>query len=253
MKNNYELFHSKYNRSTQIDETFCRIANTEGFESAVQYLIECGATKLYYEDYIIEYIINECTKSTNTPEKKEELLKSLLTRKYVKKAYIEHNSEFNLPEIIIETSEETINVIEFSKISNKIKEMIPFIETDGRMGKCFDLSYLTCINLGKPNELVTGHIYGYSDKSPFLHSWVETTLKGKEYVIDATRNAIINKEGYYLLKHAEPIAKISDDTIRQDIHKYKGILNKISAEIYFVFRDEIIRDLQRNEGLFDER
>lgn len=252
MKNYYQLFHDKFTTSTELDEEFVRIYNTEGATSATNYLIKNGVTKLYDEFYKIEYVINECTKSENTIQQKEELLDKLKSRKCILNAQIGYDEKFKLPQYVIETIEGKIEAIEFSKINPEIKEIMPYIETDERMGKCFGIAYDISINLGVPNNIVTGYVYGYTDKSQFLHSWVEANIKGEEYVIDGTRNAIINKDGYYLLKHAEPINKISYETMRQDVHKYEGALNEVPLEAYFVFRDEIIRDLERNERLFDE-
>ena len=96
---------------------------------------------------------------------------------------------------------------------------------------------------------MTGYIYGYSDKSKFLHSWVESTINDEEYVIDGTLNAMINKDGYYLMQHAKPITKISDSVLKSDIKNYVNEMQSIPLEVYYVFRDEIVNDLEKNQSI----
>lgn len=53
---------------------------------------------------------------------------------------------------------------------------------------------------------------------------------------------MINKEGYYLLKHAQPITKINDDTFQRDLEDHLDKLEGLPLELYFVYRAEIIND-----------
>ena len=88
--------------------------------------------------------------------------------------------------------------------------------------------------------MVIGFVYGYSDKSKYIHSWIELEYRGEEYVIDCTLNAMINKEGYYLIQHAEPITKVGNEMIKSDIkNHYEKVIN-FPFEIYLVYRDLII-------------
>ena len=136
-----------------------------------------------------------------------------------------------------------------SQYKTKIKRIIPNIEDESRFGNCYIYAYYISVGLPLPNNLVTGYIYGYSDKSKFLHSWIETNIKGEEFVIDATLNAVINKDGYYLMQHAKPINKISSQTLKEDLKNYEIIDNKnIPIELYYVFRDEIIKDLEKRNN-----
>ena len=116
---------------------------------------------------------------------------------------------------------------------------------------CFVKALRIATHLGIENSIVTGYCYGYSDKSRFLHSFVETTLDGKEVVIDGTLNAIMNKDGYYALRHIKPLTKISNQTLQEDKENYLYKIEKFPPEVYFVFRDEIIRDFEKNDELFD--
>lgn len=102
------------------------------------------------------------------------------------------------------------------------------------------------LSLNFPNEVVTGFIYGISDKVKYLHSWIEFNKDGNEYVIDYTMNVIMNKEGYYFIRQAEELSRISNQDILFD--------SKISinSKVYLVFRHEIMKELEKNSFLFPD-
>lgn len=254
MKNYEELFHERFDKGQKIDNTFVDICNVEGLKNGIKYLQEIGATCLMYEDFHIKYALSQWTKNTLASEEKREFLNDLKRFKdYVIDVDIETNNVCNLPEVVITTKEGEVRALQFSAIVPQVKEFFPFIETDERFGKCYDFAYNISLNLGKANEIVTGYIYGYSDKAEFLHSWVEVTLRGEEYVIDGTLNAMINKKGYYLMQHAKPINRISDDTLRSDIKNYLASIERLPLEVYYVFRDEIVKDLKKNKEVFGKK
>ena len=55
---------------------------------------------------------------------------------------------------------------------------------------------------------------------------------------------MINKEGYYLLKHAQPRTKIPDEVLQSDLENHLDKLQGLPFEIYLVYRDEIINGLE---------
>ena len=252
MKSYNELFYERFHKSQEIDEEFARILNEKGLLEAINYLKNIGATTLDMNNYQIKYRISEWTKNKASNKEKESFIYELLQLKdYIKNINISKNNKFNLPELSIETTKGTIRAIQFSSIAPKCKEKLPFIETDERHGKCYDMAREISLNLGISNNIVTGYIYGYTDKSQFLHSWIETTQKGEEYVIDGTLNALINKKGYYFMQHAKPITRISNQTFANDIKKYLDKVEEIPIEVYYVFRDEIIKAFQENDEIFE--
>lgn len=251
MKNYNELFQNRFKKSQVIDEKFAELSNTEGLESGINYLKQIGATKLDMDNYDIKYRISEWTSNKLSNHEKINFLNELKNLKdYVIDVNIETNDKFNLPEVIVKTTDGAIRAIQFSSVVPKVKEMFPFIENNQRWGKCFEFAYYISMNLGLSNEIVIGYIYGYSDQSKFLHSWVETTIKGEKYVIDGTLNAMINKQGYYLMQHAKPITIISDSVLKKDIDDYLEKIQSIPLEVYYVFRNEIINDLEKNQEIF---
>lgn len=251
MKSYNELFHDRFHKSSEIDAKFINIYKTKGLKDAIEYLKDIGATELDMDNYNIKCKISEWTKNALSNDEKIQLLYKLkFLEDYVLDVNIENSEEFNLPQVVIKTSKGIIQAIQFSSLIPEVKKKFPFIESEERFGNCYDFAYHISLNLGIANEIVTGYIYGYSDKSKFLHSWIEVTIKGKEYVIDGTLNAIINKQGYYLMQHAKPITKINSTTFRNDIKNYMVKIQAIPPEVYFVFRNEIIADLEKNQNIF---
>ena len=247
MKNYNELFNTRFKTSQQIDEKFAELFNTSGLKEGIKYLKQVGATELDMDNYNIKYRISEWTKDSLSNKEKIAFLNELRDLgDYILDIKVEKNEKFNLPEVKIETTKGIIQAIQFSSVAPEVKNLFPFIESDKRFGNCYDFAYNISLNLGVPNQIVTGYIYGYSDKSKFLHSWVESNIKGEEYVIDGTLNAMINKEGYYLMQHAKPITKISDSVLKSDIKNHLDVMQTIPLEVYYVFRDEIVNDLKRN-------
>lgn len=247
MKNYNELFNTRFKTSQKIDEKFAELFNTSGLKEGIKYLKQVGATELDMDNYNIKYRISEWTKDSLSDKEKIAFLNELRDLgDYILDIKVEKNEKFNLPEVKIETTKGIIQAIQFSSVAPEVKNLFPFIESDKRFGNCYDFAYNISLNLGVPNQIVTGYIYGYSDKSKFLHSWVESTINDEEYVIDGTLNAMINKEGYYLMQHAKPITKISDSVLKSDIKNHLDVMQTIPIEVYYVFRDEIVNDLERN-------
>lgn len=251
MKNYNELFNTRFKTSQQIDEKFAELFNTSGLKEGIKYLKQVGATELDMDNYNIKYRISEWTKDSLSNKEKIAFLNELRDLgDYILDIKVEKNEKFNLPEVKIETTKGIIQALQFSSVSPEVKKLFPFIENNERFGNCYDFAYNISLNLGVPNQIVTGYIYGYSDKSEFLHSWIETTIKDEEYVIDGTLNAMINKQGYYLMQHAKPITKIDDSTLKSDLKNYVNEMQSIPLEVYYVFRDEIVNDLGKNKEAF---
>ena len=258
MEDYKKLFHERYILSDEIDHKFTEIREKEGTQKAIEYLKEMGAEWIDIENQLITLAINDFTKDCYTNNQKERKIKALRDGKYVKKSGVKKNPIFKKNEAFFETSNGIITAMPFSSIAKGVKNVFPYIETSEREGKCYTMSYgvSLCLGGGQQNDVVTGLIYGYSSKSKFLHSWVETNIGGKDYVIDSVLNAVINKEGYYAMKHAKELNRIDYKTLKADSDKYfNGKLdeNQIPLEMYLTFRDEVIRDLEKNEQLFDER
>lgn len=251
MKSYKELFEKEFKTSQQIDETFAKICNEQGFRKGIEYLKSINCEWLDYDGYTILYTINELTKASITDEEKRKLLERISSQKDVLETKIEKNDKFKISQIVIKKKDYEIRAMQLSKLLPNAMELLPDLEDDRRAGTCFDKAYHISLNLGVPNDIVTGYCYGYTDKSKFLHSFIETKLKDEEVVIDGTLNAIFNKEGYYKLRHIEPITRISNKTLENDIERYLKSFKTISPEVYYIFRDEMIKDFEKNSDVFE--
>lgn len=160
MKSYNELFNDRFSKSQEIDEKFAELTNTEGLRSGINYLKQIGATTLDMDHYNIKYRISEWTKDTLSSQEKINFLNELKSLKdYIINVNIEINTKFNLPEVVIETTKGIIRAIQFSSFAPEVKKLFPFIENDQRFGNCYDFAYDISLNLGLPNQIVTGYIY----------------------------------------------------------------------------------------------
>ena len=251
VKSYSELFEKEFHTSQQIDDTFAKICNEQGFKKGVEYLKSINCKWLDYDRYDILYTINEWTKRITSEEEKNKLFERISRQEDVIEVKTEINDKLKIPQLVIKRKDFEMKVIQFSKLIPDTIKVLPDLEDDSRKGTCFTKAYNIALNLGIKNDIVTGYCYGYTDKSKFLHSWIETKLKGEEVVIDGTLNAIFNKEGFYKLRHIAPLTRISNETLKSDIEKYLNNFKTISPEVYYVFRDEIIKDFERNSEVFE--
>ena len=171
------------------------------------------------EDYTISIYLNEYTSTTSPEEEKEKLINLLRSwDDYIKRI------DVNQTAVTIETNKGIVTASVLSDIIPELNDDECDIQTSARIKKCHQKSLEISNRLGIPNEVVTGYTYGISDKLKWLHSWIECNIKGNEYVIDYTMNALINKEGYYMIKKAEPLSRISNVDLVND----KKMLNKFA-------------------------
>jgi len=256
---NYDLFFNiEYDKSTKIDETIAEYYSQEDYEGLLNYLKKVGCRYLYTDNYSILYTISEFTTKESNSAKIKRMLENILQQEDVHKAQIELDEKTNLPKIVIKRDDCTIEALSLSKYYPASLKSLPDLESKKRFTTCFETAYEIAQHLKADNEIVSGHIFGYTDKSRYAHSWVETTLNDKEVVIDGIFNAIFNKEGYYALTTAEPLSRISRNNLRTDSKNYIEELaqsedNTIPKELYYYFRDELIKELDKNQQIFKNR
>lgn len=97
------------------------------------------------------------------------------------------------------------------------------------------------------SRIVTGYITVGNQK--VLHSVIEYEHDGKNIVLDWTRNLKITKEQYIELTEFVELSSFEGRKVIDDIEIIFGNLN-IGVKLYVVFRDELIRDMQRNPYIF---
>lgn len=193
-------------------------ALAKGNKETILQLLHNGG-ELYLDEYSIYHAFTRLShRSTNTnidlkintDTQEEKILEEIQHCKIVKNLVHTQHS------IFLET---TFHPIECFKLSDR------FPNLKNTVGKCFSIhpsastaqfqSEYVSQMIGVPNHVVSGYIYGITSKSKSPYTWVEFKNKHQqEYVIDYEANLILNKEGFYYLRHAEPLKKVSSGDIK---------------------------------------
>lgn len=139
-------------------------------------------------------------------------------------------------------------IITFDKISNYIgdKKLIKELTSKKRYGKCHSRS-MDISPYIEDSRIVTGYITIENKK--VLHSVIEYEYDGKTIVLDWTRNLKITKEQYIELTKFVELSSFEGKKVIDDIDIIFRNLN-IGSKTYVVFRDELIRDMQKNKHVF---
>lgn len=111
-----------------------------------------------------------------------------------------------------------------------------------RYGKCHEMSLLLATNI-KGSTVVTGYIN--IDSVKVLHSVIKIFRSGDSYILDYTKNIMMKEKQYLELYGFKAIAIIPGTVIKSDYKKISGKI-AVGQVIYTVFRDEIIKDMQKN-------
>lgn len=113
-----------------------------------------------------------------------------------------------------------------------------------RYGSCHHASVGMCLNLPHKNsKILTGYI-NYSD-CRILHSVYYYEEDGIEIIYDYTKNIMMRKDDYFRLTNFKLINEIEREKLIED----KNFIcnSNISVKAYMVFRDEMMRDIKKNE------
>lgn len=120
----------------------------------------------------------------------------------------------------------------------ELKRYLTDIENRTRVKKCHPYSVVLANFLEINNSdnackisLVTDRIYQLSHKAKFLHSWVEVEIDGNCYVLDSTKNLIIDRDAYYEICHVQQPEKVDSKQLLKD---YKLIRKLTDYDEYLV-------------------
>ena len=232
--------YEKANRESQKwDMTYQQLSKSNDVMAFVKHMQT--AKEFYFDDAYICGIIKKFTYADTPEEKKISLIHTYLTNNTIASV-----SQEGLTTIFVKPDNTRI---EFRTLTEQMPNLRAKeeLESQGRMERC----HQGCLNLSEfefnfPHDVVTGYTHGISDKSEYLHTWIETVDDGKEVVIDYTMNAIINKDAYYKFMHIIPLARISGENVKTDmplIFKSKKFRN-IDNRMYLLFRDEIMAEIE---------
>ena len=96
------------------------------------------------------------------------------------------------------------------------------------------------------NEIRTGLTQKSSSQKDEVRV-MKAMLNDRDYVVDVYNNTIINKDGFYYMKHPKIINCINNKDLKNDKTFIKELKNlKHFLEIYLSSRNEITKDLQKN-------
>lgn len=122
------------------------------------------------------------------------------------------------------------------------------LRTINRYGGCMTLSIdlaLMAASSGNKVNILTGYTNTYGNRN--IHTVVEYIRNDKSYIMDATKNLIMDKENYFYLTNFELISEVDNFTMSKDFKKVKGM--NLYTKPYFVFRDEIMEDMNKIKTL----
>ena len=244
------LFDKPNNKSTDIDLNFIRIFNRHGlkedYKNCLRYL---GAKNNYFKDYLIHALVHFY--SIRDFDKKFEILKYRILNEY-------KNVKINIVDgqLDIKTNNYEIHARKLNSFIPSINELFDGIDIESlnRVGKCHEESFLISKNIDYPNKLVTSYVYGSTELSKLLHTFVEIDISGNEFVLDPTINIIMNKDGFYKMNHIgqkDIISIIDNENLKEDMNKYSKLFKNLDINYrdYEVFRDEIINEFnEKNRG-----
>ncbi len=183
------------------------------------------ANHLYFDEYFIYSTITKLNNNEFSEDEKNKLIDSFNKSRIVK--FTSKQNDY----ISINTR---ANCIKVAKLSDIVPETLNDKNSKGSVVRKdkFSSEYISQL-LAFPNSIVTGYVYGISDKSKKMHTWVEfKNNNNQEFVIDYDDNTVYNKEGFYFLKHVEPLKKVSSDDLKGKSSVSKaGSASEVSNEI----------------------
>ena len=186
------------------------------------------AKNVYLDEYYIDNSIYELYNLDLSKEKQEKLLQGIKSCKIVNDVKLKKDS------ISIKTSSTPIMISKLSDIIPDIKNINASDIKENVVNRSDYRSEYISQCLSFPNSIVTGYTYGIADRAKRIDTWVEfKNNHNQEFVIFPDSNTVYNKEGFYFLKHAEPLKKVSSDDIKGKtaVGKSAGSISEINPEI----------------------
>ncbi len=140
-----------------------------------------------------------------------------------------------------EYKDENIEV-EFEKLSSflKSKKYKEELESEKRYRKCFDMAFILSSAI-KDSKITTGYIK--------LGKRIFHTLVEKDgYIFDWTHNLVMKKEDYIKITKFTELSSFYGKDFADDIKLISGNI-PLSLPVYYLFRDEIMSNLEKNKDI----
>ncbi len=220
----YESYKSFSLEDKMWNQSFYDASKNRDKKKIFELLSKAG--NVYLDEYSIDHSIFELYNANLSAEKKEKVLENLKNNKIVEDIVEQNNT------ISIKTASTVIKTSKLSDIIPGIENVEPSNKKENVVDKsCYRSEYISQM-LSFPNSIVTGYTYGIADKAKSLSTWVEfKNNKNQEFVVFPDSNTVYNKEGFYFLKHAEPLKKASGDDLRgkTSVGKSSGSYTELGA------------------------
>ncbi len=211
----YESYKFFPQEERQWNQSFLDATKNKDKKKVFELLRQAG--EVYLDEYYIDHSILELNHKGISKEKREKVLKGLKNCKIVKDVAEQKDA------ISIKTVKTPIMVSRLSDIIPGIEDVTPSNKKENVVNKSVYRSEYISQMLTFPNSVVTGYTYGIADKAKSIDTWVEfKNNKNQEFVVFPDSNTVYNKEGFYFLKHAEPIKKVASDDLRGKSSVGKG-------------------------------
>lgn len=242
-KSTFQWFYQAEEESIKWEKEAFRLNNLNDDDAEIKFW---QGAKNYFTEYCMRSYINQVFAFDGNPDGID-YLKKILTDNGILVAQTQNSITFNY-------YDRQFVVDKLSGCSAVIAKEFPQIERiRDRAGECHQLSLNTALILKKDATIATGYTYGLSDKARYMHSWVEFTQNGKKYAIDPTLNAVFKIENFYDLFHAEKLTALSWKQVKEDYYWLRH-MSDLDYKEYFIFHDEIKRDIEKKpKSFWDEK
>ena len=220
----YESYKSFSLEDRQWNQSFIEATKNKDKKKVFELLRQ--ANNVYLDEYYIDHSIYELNNEKLSEEKREEILDGLKNCKIVKGIAEQKDA------ISIKTASTPIMISKLSNIIPGIQDVTPSNRNENVVNKSVYRSEYISQMLTFPNSVVTGYTYGIADKAKSVDTWVEfKNNKNQEFVVFPDTNTVYNKEGFYFLKHAEPLKKVNSDDLKgkTSVGKSSGSYNELGA------------------------
>jgi len=222
----YESYKTFSSEDRQWNQSFIDATKNKDKKKVFELLRQ--ANNVYLDEYYIDHSIYELNNSQVSKEKEASILDGIKKCKIVKDVAKQKDA------ISIKTASNSIMISKLSDIIPGIEDIKPSKNKENITNKaCFRSEYISQM-LSFPNSIVTGYTYGIADKAKSIDTWVEfKNNKNQEFVVFPDTNTVYNKEGFYFLKHAEPIKKVSSDDLKgkTSVGKSSGSYTELGAQV----------------------
>lgn len=205
MNQSYKFFSME---ERQWNQSFLDASKNKDKKKIFELLRQAG--NVYLDEYHIDHSIYEINNSKVSKEKREEVLNNLKNNCKIVKDIVDNQNT-----ISIKTAQTSIMISKLSDIIPEIENVTPSKINENVVNRSQYRSEYISQMLSFPNSVVTGYTYGIADKAKSIDTWVEfKNNKNQEFVVFPDNNTVYNKEGFYFLKHAEPIKKVASDDLK---------------------------------------